>query len=113
MSLTRENTPVSSVNWELVTNAYYAMAAYDGLTVQAPRGTIDFSIRLFEDRVLIEVIDSSAKVPVNKGPVDAAVESGRGLGIVEHLTDDWGYFFHVGRKVVYAILPIEPEPEAS
>jgi anti-sigma regulatory factor (Ser/Thr protein kinase) len=98
---------------ELVTNAYMAMAAYDALADQAPVGPIDFSIRLFGDRVLIEVIDSSPKVPVNKGPVDASVEDGRGLGIVESLSDDWGYFFHHGKKVVFAILPIEPEPEAS
>ena len=49
------------------------MAAYEALAAQAPRDMIDFSIRLFDDRVLLEVIDSSSKVPVNKGPVDAAV----------------------------------------
>ena len=98
---------------ELVTNAYTAMAAYDALAGQAPPALIDFSIRLFADRVLIEVVDSSSKVPVNKGPVDGVTESGRGLGIVEDLSDDWGYFFHDGRKVVYAILPIEPDSGAS
>jgi anti-sigma regulatory factor (Ser/Thr protein kinase) len=98
---------------ELVTNAYSAMTAYDALADQAPRGTIDFSLRLFDDRLLIEVIDSSSKVPVNKGPVDAAVESGRGLYIVEAVSDDWGYFFYRGRKVVFAVLPIESDAEAS
>jgi anti-sigma regulatory factor (Ser/Thr protein kinase) len=91
---------------ELVTNAHNAMAA------QALRDMIDFSIRIFDDRLLLEVIDSSDKVPVYKGPVDAAMECGRGLGIVEDVSDDWGYFFYHGRKVVYAILPIEP-PKAS
>ena len=80
---------------------------------QAPRGTIDFSLRLFDDRLLIEVIDSSSRVPVNKGPVDGVTESGRGLGIVEDLSGDWGYFFHDERKVVYAILPIETDAGAS
>jgi hypothetical protein len=79
------------------------------LAGQAPRGTIDFSLRLFDDRLLIEVIDSSSRVPVNKGPVDGVTESGRGLGIVEDLSGDWGYFFHDERKVVYAILPIETD----
>jgi hypothetical protein len=98
---------------ELVTNAYAAMASYDSLAPQAPRGTIDFSIRLFDDRVLLEVIDSSPMVPVNKGPVDGVTECGRGLGIVENVSDDWGYFFHRGRKVVFAILPIETDAEVS
>ena len=98
---------------ELVTNAYDAMTDYDALVGQAPRGTIDFSLRLFDDRLLIEVVDSSSKVPVNKGPVDAAMESGRGLVIVESVSDDWGYFFHRGRKVVYAVLPIESDARLS
>jgi anti-sigma regulatory factor (Ser/Thr protein kinase) len=88
---------------ELVTNAYKAM---DG---QVPAGTIEFSIRLFDDHLLLEVIDRSDKVPVYKGPVDAGMEDGRGLCIVETISDDWGYFFHRGRKVVYAILLLDPE----
>jgi anti-sigma regulatory factor (Ser/Thr protein kinase) len=91
---------------ELVTNAYKAMADH------APHGSIHFSMRLFDEHLLIEVVDSSPKVPVNKGPVDAGVQSGRGLHIVDNVSDDWGYFFHAGRKYVYAILLIE-QPEAS
>jgi hypothetical protein len=100
---------------ELVTNAYLAMTARDTffLAIQGPGATIDFSLRLFYDRLLIEVIDTSSKVPVLKPPCDGCVESGRGLGIVETLSDDWGYFFHCGRKVVYAILPVGPNAEAS
>src|ERR1700722_9944831 len=93
---------------ELVTNAYDAMAGG-----KPPTGLIDFSIRLFGDRLLIEVIDSSPKVPVNNGRVDGVTERGRGLYIVECLSDDWGFFFHHGRKVVYAILPIDYDTEAS
>lgn len=98
---------------ELVTNAYNAMSAYDALAVQPPRGTIDFSIRLFDDRLLIEVIDTSPKVPVSQGRVDGQAERGRGLFLVESLSDDWGYFFHRGRKVVYAILPTDYDAVAS
>ena len=98
---------------ELVTNAYLAMSAYDGLAGQAPGATVDFSLRLFDDHLLIEVIDTSAKVPVLNLPCDGCAESGRGLGIVEALSDDWGFFFHGGRKIVYAILPVVHDAETS
>jgi anti-sigma regulatory factor (Ser/Thr protein kinase) len=98
---------------ELVTNAANAMTAYDGLAGQAPRGTIDFSLRLFDDHLLLEVIDTSPKVPVCQGRVDGGAESGRGLYIVETVSNDWGYFFYRGRKVVYAILPTDYDSEAS
>jgi DNA-binding CsgD family transcriptional regulator len=48
---------------ELVTNAYLAVSAYDALAGQAPGATVDFSLRLFDDHLLIEVIDTSSKVP--------------------------------------------------
>lgn len=98
---------------EMVTNAYHAMSAYDALAGQAPGATIDFSLRLFDDHLLIEVIDSSPKVPKLNPPCDSCAESGRGLGIVEALADDWGFFFHQGRKVVFAILSVIPEAKAS
>lgn len=92
---------------ELVTNAYHAMSAYDALAGQAPGAAVDFSLRLFDDHLLIEVIDSSPKVPLLNPPCDGCSESGRGLDIVNSLSDDWGYFWHGGRKVVYAVLLIE------
>jgi anti-sigma regulatory factor (Ser/Thr protein kinase) len=98
---------------ELVTNAYLAMANYDALSGQAPGTAVEFSLRLFDDRLLIEVIDTSPKIPVLNPPCDGCAESGRGLGIVESLCDDWGFFFHGRRKVVYAILPVGHDAEAS
>jgi anti-sigma regulatory factor (Ser/Thr protein kinase) len=92
---------------ELVTNAYTAMAG------QAPGTTVDFSLRVFADHLLIEVIDMSNKVPLLNPPCDGCAESGRGLGIVEAISDDWGFFFHDGRKVVYATLLIESDAKAS
>ena len=91
---------------ELVTNAHNAMVAYDATVGQAPGKAIDFSLRLFEDHLLVEVIDSSPAVPALKA-TDGCTESGRGLSIVQSLSDDWGYFWHHGRKVVYAILLVE------
>lgn len=91
---------------ELVTNAYMAMTDYGALCGHGPGVSVEFSLRLFEDHLLIEVIDVSPKVPVLGSPCDGCAESGRGLGIVQSLSDDWGFFFHAGRKVVYAILPV-------
>lgn len=87
---------------ELVTNAYTAMA---GIT----RAThIEFSLRLFDDHLLAEVIDISPKPPVLKKPWDDA-ENGRGLALVDALSQEWGYFRHRDKKVVYFILPYTPE----
>ena len=97
---------------ELVTNAYLAMTEYDSLAGQAPRGLIVFSLRIFDNRLLIEVTDTSPKVPILDPPCDGCAESGRGLGIVEAVSDDWGFFFHRGQKVVFVILPIETDAEA-
>lgn len=86
---------------ELVTNAYDAMSKLPSATA------IEFSLRLFPDRLLIEVIDSSPAHPVRKSLDDPSAEGGRGLGIVEDFSSEWGYFHYRGRKVVYCILPIE------
>jgi anti-sigma regulatory factor (Ser/Thr protein kinase) len=87
---------------ELVTNAYNAMSG------RAAGARIYFSLRLFPDRLLIEVIDTSRQHPTLTPPDDASAENGRGLAIVNALSDEWGYFWHQARKVVYATLPISP-----
>jgi hypothetical protein len=74
---------------------------------------IEFSLRLFADRLLIEVIDSSPDHPVLNPPDDASAEHGRGLTIVEDLSSEWGYFLHQGRKVVYCILPITRDADCA
>jgi anti-sigma regulatory factor (Ser/Thr protein kinase) len=90
---------------ELVTNAYTAATA---LTEESP---IDLSLRLFDDRLLVEVIDASPGVPVQARRNDAAAEHGRGLALVSALSNEWGYFWHRDRKVVYAVLLLqEPGP---
>jgi Histidine kinase-like ATPase domain len=92
---------------ELVTNAYTAMATYNALSGMVRGTTFDFSLRLFDDRLLIEVIDTSPEAPeLNPPKEDAFAEDGRGLGLVEGLSADWGYFWHGDKKVVYAVLPI-------
>jgi anti-sigma regulatory factor (Ser/Thr protein kinase) len=84
---------------ELVTNAYFA-------TTETTSGIscIDLSLRLFNNhRLLIEVTDSSPRAPVLAASGPDAI-NGRGLRLVDELSHQWGYFWHRGRKVVYAIL---------
>jgi anti-sigma regulatory factor (Ser/Thr protein kinase) len=83
---------------ELVTNAVNAMAkAATGISC------IDLSLRLFPARLLVEVTDSSPRPPV-LSPSGPDASTGRGLAIVDSLSQQWGYFRHNGRKVVFFIL---------
>ncbi|MGH3279140.1 MAG: ATP-binding protein [Trebonia sp.] len=87
---------------ELVTNACQAMQAG---SVTGP-ACIELSLRRFEDRLLVEVIDSSPKAPVPNLAGDAGAEGGRGLVVVDRLSGEWGWFWRPGRKVVYCVLPL-------
>jgi anti-sigma regulatory factor (Ser/Thr protein kinase) len=92
---------------ELVTNAVNAMA-------EAATGSacIDLSLRLFPARLLVEVTDSSPRSPV-LSPSSSDASTGRGLAIVDSLSQQWGYFRHNGRKIVYFTLEAGHEPEDS
>ena len=87
---------------ELVTNAFEAMSAdpFPGIAC------VELSLRLFDDQLLIEVIDSSRKSPAPGLTGDTGAENGRGLAVVDHVSQEWGYFWRTGRKVVYCILPL-------
>jgi hypothetical protein len=61
------------------------------------------SWRVIDGRLLIEVTDSSPLPPIQGSP-DVTSEDGRGLLAVDGLTADWGFFWHRGRKVVFAVL---------
>jgi len=93
---------------ELVTNAY-EHSTHPGTHV----AFIALSLRLFSDRLLIEVIDSSPRPPVLRPAADTEAESGRGLAVVDALSRDWGYFFGTDQKVVYAACPIPPPTTGS
>jgi anti-sigma regulatory factor (Ser/Thr protein kinase) len=83
---------------ELVTNALNAMTeAATGISC------IDLSLRLFPARLLVEVTDSSPRPPV-LSPSGPDASTGRGLAIVDSMSQEWGYFWHNGRKVVFFIL---------
>jgi anti-sigma regulatory factor (Ser/Thr protein kinase) len=90
---------------ELVTNAYQAMLGGPVSGIAC----IELSLRRFDDSLLIEVIDSSPRTPVLSLTSNAEAENGRGLAVVERLSDEWGYFWRTKRKVVYCILPLATE----
>jgi hypothetical protein len=91
---------------ELVTNAYKAMemGPISGIAC------IELSLRLLNDHLLIEVIDSSPKTPAPNLTDDAEREGWRGLAVVDRLSQEWGYFWRMGRKVVFCKLSI-PSPD--
>jgi hypothetical protein len=93
---------------ELVTNAYLAMKE-----TTSDISSIDLSLRLFNNRrLLVEVADSSLRVPVLAASSSDAV-SGRGLRLVDDLSHQWGYFWHRDRKVVYVILSVTDSVNAT
>lgn len=83
---------------ELVTNALLAARCLDY------RSTVGLSLRLFHDHLIAEVVDSSPAVPVLLPETDVFAEHGRGLNLVDALTDGrWGWFRweSSGRKIVW------------
>jgi len=85
---------------ELVTNAARASAS--------TLGVIALSLRPASHRLTIEVRDQSPDLPVLVRP-DRDAEHGRGLMLVDALSEEWGYTTEpIGGKVVYAILRCLP-----
>jgi anti-sigma regulatory factor (Ser/Thr protein kinase) len=81
---------------ELVTNAARASAS--------TLGVIALSLRPLKDKLVIEVRDRSAGTPV-LAPAQRDAEHGRGLMLVDALSEEWGYAADPrGGKVVYAIV---------
>jgi anti-sigma regulatory factor (Ser/Thr protein kinase) len=86
---------------ELATNAVAAARRLDRLS------TVGLSLRLFPGYLLAEVVDSSPEAPFLVEEADVLSEHGRGLHLVDALTDGrWGYFRFQGRKVVWARLVV-------
>jgi anti-sigma regulatory factor (Ser/Thr protein kinase) len=111
---------ISHVVSELVTNAVRASTGPDGRPkyTSASAGLPVVHLRLQSDhrRVIVEVWDLSTALPVAKQP-DPDAEGGRGLLLVEALTERWGWQ-HIPNwpgKVVWAELvsKTQPDPEPS
>jgi anti-sigma regulatory factor (Ser/Thr protein kinase) len=93
---------------ELVTNAVQASVDHDGRPrYSAERGLACVHLRLSTDGLaaLVEVWDENARLPesTEPGPAD---ESGRGLILIDALTERWGWdLASSGRgKVVWALV---------
>jgi anti-sigma regulatory factor (Ser/Thr protein kinase) len=80
---------------ELVTNATQA-SCLTGRTTP-----VRMWLLADEAQALILVWDASSQRPV-RASVSEDDESGRGLLLVEAISDDWGYFPHEAGKVVWA-----------
>ncbi|XVV15710.1 ATP-binding protein [Actinoplanes sp. CA-131856] len=59
--------------------------------------------------VLVEVFDSSRELPRLLGP-DPRRLGGRGMLLVDAVSDDWGSRLTADGKVVWARLPVKPGP---
>jgi anti-sigma regulatory factor (Ser/Thr protein kinase) len=106
---------ISYVVSELVTNAVRASTGADGSPnyTDASGALPVVHLRLQSDhrRVIVEVWDLSTALPVAKQP-DPDAESGRGLLLVEALTEHWGWE-HIPNwpgKVIWAELLSKTQP---
>ena len=93
---------------ELVTNAVQASVDHDGRPrYSAEHGLACVHLRLSTDGLaaLVEVWDENARLPESTDP-GLADESGRGLMLVEALTERWGWdVSQSGRgKIVWALV---------
>ena len=91
---------------ELVTNAIRHEAGQGAQAVM-------LAIASSRGRLRVDVHDTSRSLPaVAEVPADA--ETGRGLLLVETLSDEWGFYRTQAGKAVYFTLAFEPEkPEKS
>lgn len=90
---------------ELLTNAV-EHACGEGAGVETRYVSRPYGLR-------VEVRDASAKWPEQRKPEPGEV-SGRGLGIVEALSDQWGWWHRRGHgKTVWAELSLRPGSEAG
>jgi anti-sigma regulatory factor (Ser/Thr protein kinase) len=80
---------------------------------QAPDGEADvwLALCLEADHLMCAVTDPSDRPPVHPRATDSLEENGRGLCIVEAVSEDWGWVRHPpAGKTVWALLPISPRP---
>jgi anti-sigma regulatory factor (Ser/Thr protein kinase) len=94
---------------ELVANAITATAeAMDSGSFTGLQSVV-LSLRLFPGRLLVEVIDSSTETPQPKLEEDPDAFNGRGLAVVDRISESWGWHWYSQRtrKVVWCQIPNE------
>ena len=91
---------------ELVTNAIRHEAGQAGQAGQGAQ-VVMLAIACSRGRLRVDVHDTSRSLPaVAEVPADA--ETGRGLLLVETLSDEWGFYRTPAGKAVYFTLAFEP-----
>ena len=90
------------VTSELVTNA-----------VVNARSQVTLRLRVRPDRLLVEVEDEDSRMPVLQQDNGWDALGGRGLMLVDALAARWGSQPCPFGKVVWAELPLVPDPSAS
>ena len=100
---------------ELTANAITATArAMDSESFTGLQSVV-LSLRLFPGRLLVEVIDSSTETPQPKLEEDPDAFNGRGLAVVDQLSETWGWHWYSQgtRKVVWCQITNDPLPETD
>lgn len=69
----------------------------------------EFSVKVTQNhtRIRVDVSDESSEIPAAR-PYDISEVTGRGLHIVEALTERWGFFRFPGGKTVWFEMAQEP-----
>lgn len=94
---------VGLVTTELATNA-----------VLHGRSTFTVTLRRDETHVVVQVADENPRLPMPVPTHSSSDLSGRGLGIVERLSTDWGIMPSASGKVVWAELEcVAPDESPS
>jgi anti-sigma regulatory factor (Ser/Thr protein kinase) len=88
---------VETVTSELVSNA----------VVHAGAQTFDLELRLEEAGAVVVVVTDSCPLPPVKRDPGGDAEHGRGLLVVEALSDRWGWTPHDSGKAVFAVFTRE------
>ncbi len=97
---------------ELTTNAVEASCRTGGHTTPGRRERIALRLTCTDTTMVIEVWDEAAAVPVRRAQA-AEAESGRGLFLVEALSQDFGYYPTSGGKVVWCVIAFAGSPFPS
>ena len=86
---------------ELVTNA-----------VRHAAPPIELRLRLLAERLVLEVHDGSTTVPVARA-ADPEAPNGRGLHLVESMSDGWGIRPTGNGKAIWCVFPLQPHDAAA
>ncbi len=103
-------------NWDLPVDSGVAVLLTSELVTNAIQheagGTVTLAISFSCNHLRVDVYDTSCSVPVLvDAPADA--ETGRGLMLVDTLSDDWGFYRTPAGKAVYFTLAFQPDRAQS